>query len=159
VSGAKPATDADTELYITRVFDAPRETVFEAWTKHQLQWMGPRHHPAVHTEQDFRPGGAWRTCLRPVAGGPDLWQGGVFREIVPPERLVYTFMWDKEHPAHGHETLITVVFTEHDGKTRMAFRQQFLPSAGERDGHRGGWTSAFDRLDELLLDMKSGGGR
>lgn len=140
------------ELYLTRVFNAPREIVFKAWTdpEQMKQWLGPRDFPAVHVEMDLRPGGAWRACLRPVHGGPDLWQGGYYREITVPEKLVYTFAWDEPHPAHGHEMLVTAVFTEQDGRTRLVFRQTGLPSAAERDGHQGGWTSTFDRLDDFL---------
>lgn len=155
-AGNSAAAAADTELVITRDFDAPRELMFRLWTDpaHMLQWLGPRDHPAVHVEMDARPGGAWRACLRPLDGGPDLWQGGVCREAVAPERIVFTFAWDKEHPAHSHETLVTVEFAEHGGKTRMTFRQSFLPSAEQRDGHREGWTSTFDRLADLASSMK-----
>jgi uncharacterized protein YndB with AHSA1/START domain len=150
-SAAAAQTD-QTELLIRRVFNAPRERVFKAWTdaNDMLQWMGPRDFPAVHVELDVRPGGAWRACLRPTGGGPDLWQGGRYLEVVPPERLVYTFTWDEEHPAHGVEMLMTIVFHDRGGKTEMVLRQTKLPSVAERDGHIGGWTSALDRLDTLL---------
>lgn len=141
------------DLVITRDLDAPRALVFGAWSepRHLLQWMGPRHYPAVAYDADFRVGGAWRGCLRSPAGEPDLWQGGIYREIVENERIVFTFTWDKAHPAQGHETLVTVTFADlPGGKTRMVLRQQFLPSIAERDGHRGGWSSAFDRLNEHL---------
>jgi uncharacterized protein YndB with AHSA1/START domain len=142
------AAPADRELVITRVFDAPRELVWRVWTDpaHARAWMGPRGFTAVHQEQDGRPGGAWRLCLRPDGGGPDLWQGGVNREIVPPERLVFTFAWDAPDGGRGPETLVTVTFAEKDGKTEMTFRQSPFTSVEERDGHRGGWNSAFDRL-------------
>jgi uncharacterized protein YndB with AHSA1/START domain len=74
---------------------------------------------------------------------------GVFREIVAPERLVFTFAWDEEGE-RGLETLVTITFAEQNGKTLMTFRQIPFQSAEERDGHRGGWTSAFDRFDEEL---------
>jgi uncharacterized protein YndB with AHSA1/START domain len=148
---------ADRELVITRLFDAPRSVVFKAWTD-QAQtknWMGPRGFTAAHQEQDLRPGGAWRTCLRSADG--DLWQGGVFREIVEPERLVFTFAWDGEDGVRGHETLVTVTFAEHGGKTMMTLRQATFQSVEQRDGHNGGWSSSFDRLQEYLANAHVGG--
>ena len=98
----------------------------------------------------MRPGGSWRTCLRPKDGGPDLWQRGVYREIVEPERLVYTFSWDREDGAPGHETLVTITFEEQGGKTLMTLKQAVFETTQNRDGHRWGWNSSFDRLGEYL---------
>lgn len=149
----KNPASAEYTLRITRIFDAPRALVFKAWTDPAMvaRWMGPRNHPAIAYKNDLRVGGAWRGALRPVAGGPDLGQGGVYREIVPDRKLVMTFAWDDAHPAHGAEMLVTVELLDHgEGKTRMEFTHERLPSAAERDGHQGGWTSTFDRLDEVL---------
>lgn len=142
-------------LVITRVFDAPRELVFKLWTDptHTKRWMGPRGFSAPHLEQDLRPGGAWRTCLRPDGGGRDLWQGGVYREIVEPERLVFTFAWDDANGRRGHETLVTVTFAEHHGKTTMTLRQATFETIENRDGHQGGWNSSFDRLGDYLREL------
>ncbi len=142
------------ELVITRVFDAPRSLVFKAWTdpKHARQWWGPKDHPATHVSMDVRPGGAWRHCLKSVETGEELWLGGVFREIAEPERLVFTFAWD-EAGEPGLETLVTVTFTEQNGKTRMTLRQAPFESVEQRDGHQGGWTSTIDRLEEYLAHL------
>ena len=90
-----PVTDAlaSPSLHLRRVFDAPRELVWRAWTRPEmmLAWYGPPEFPAVHAEQDLRPGGAWRACLRSTTEDRVLWQGGVYREVVPPERLVFSF--------------------------------------------------------------------
>ena len=140
-------------LRITRIFDAPRALVFKAWTDPAMvaRWMGPRSHPAVSYRNELRPGGTWRGALRPLAGGPDLGQGGVYREVVADRKLVMTFAWDDAHPAHGAEMLVTIELFDHaGGKTRMEFTHERLPSAAERDGHNGGWNSTFDRLAELL---------
>ncbi len=141
ISGAARA------LTLTRLFDAPRTLVFAAFTdpEHALNWWGPRDFPATHLEMDLRPGGAWRGCLTSPEDGRVLWQGGVFREIVPPRRLVFTFAWDEEGE-RGLETLVTIEFAEQGGKTLMTFRQAPFQSDGERDGHGYGWTSTFDRL-------------
>jgi uncharacterized protein YndB with AHSA1/START domain len=142
---------AERALVITRIFDAPRELVFEAWTdeRHAMNWWGPRHHPATQVDMDVRPGGRWRHCLRSVETGADLWHGGEFREVVPPERLVFTFAWEEEGE-RGLETLVTVTFDDVGGKTRMTMRQTPFQSLGERDGHHEGWSSAFDRLENSL---------
>lgn len=143
---------AERVLVITRVFDAPRELVFKAWTdpEHGKRWAGPRGFTATHLQADVRPGGAWRTCLRADDGSRELWQGGVYREVVPPERLVFTFAWDRAEGTPGHETLVTITLAEHGGKTTMTFHQAEFESVEQRDGHRGGWNSAFDRLAEHL---------
>ena len=147
---------ATRELTLTRVFDAPRALVYKAWTDPGalLRWMGPRDYPMAHADYDVRAGGVWRGCLKSTEGGPDLWQGGAYLEVVENEKLVFTFTWDRAHPAHGHETLVTVTFSDHPaGGTVMEFRQEFLPSGAQRDGHQGGWTSSFDRLDEALVAL------
>ncbi|MFA6239947.1 MAG: SRPBCC domain-containing protein [Candidatus Hydrogenedentales bacterium] len=143
------------ELVITRVFDAPRELVFKAWTDPDLakNWWGPRNYPAKHLEMDARPGGAWRALLKSTENQKDLWHGGVFREVVEPDRVAFTFAWE-EAGERGLETLVTVTFAEHDRKTHMKFHQAPFRSGGERDGHHGGWTSCFDRLDDLMASQR-----
>ena len=154
---AKVDTPLDTlerELVITRLIDAPRELVFRAWTESaQLaKWFGPKDYPAISAEADARQGGRWRAALRGTEDGRLLTLGGTFREVVPPDRLVFTFAWDEEGE-RGLETVVTVTFAEQGRKTLMTFRQTPFQSAGERDGHRGGWTSAFERLDEQVASM------
>jgi uncharacterized protein YndB with AHSA1/START domain len=141
----------DQGLVITRVFNAPRERVFRMWTDphHALHWWGPRDYPAVRMDMDPRPGGTWRHCLRSTADGQELWHHGVFREVVAPERLVFTFMWE-EDGERGLETLVTITFADENGKTRMTFHQAPFQSTTERDGHHGGWSSTFDRFDDYL---------
>jgi uncharacterized protein YndB with AHSA1/START domain len=143
------------ELVITRVFDVPRQVVFEAFVdpKVALQWMGPHDHPVTHVEADVRPGGRWRACLRAADSGRKLWQGGVFREVVPPERLVYTFAWDRAGGERGPETVVTITFEEQGGKTLMTFRQGEFDTQANCDGHRTGWNSAFDRLEECVAKV------
>ena len=142
---------AERVLVITRVFNAPRELVFKAWTNpdHARHWWGPSHHPATYIEMDARPGGTWRACLESPETGSELWHHGVFREVVPPERLAFTFVWEEEGE-RGLETLVTITFADQDGKTLMTFRHEPFQSIAERDGHNGGWNSTFDRLVEHL---------
>jgi uncharacterized protein YndB with AHSA1/START domain len=98
---------------------------------------------------DVRPGGGWRGCLRSTEDRRELWQGGKFREVVAPERIVFTFSWDEEGE-RGLETLVTVTFEDHERKTQMNFHQSPFQSVEERDGHQYGWSSTFDRLVEHL---------
>jgi uncharacterized protein YndB with AHSA1/START domain len=140
------------DLVITRRFAAPRQRVFAAWTEPELAraWWGPRDYPLTHLEMDARPGGAWRARLTSVETGEHLWQSGVIREIHAPDRLVYTFAWDGEEGSPGRETLVTVSFEEDGDGTLMTFRQSPFDTVENREGHRGGWSSTFDRLDDLL---------
>jgi uncharacterized protein YndB with AHSA1/START domain len=151
VEAERATATTDRDLVITRVFDAPRELVFQAWVDPAqfARWWGPEGFSAPVAELDAVPGGAWRSCIRRAADGLDIWSSGIYREIVPPERLVFTFAWDREGGGRGHETLVTVTFAEQQGgKTRMTFRQAVFESVEQRDGHQGGWNSAFDRLAE-----------
>jgi len=142
------AKSAETELVIRRVFDAPRALMFKLWTEreHAVHWWGPKHFTVPHLETDVRPGGAWRACLRSPEGR-DYWQHGVFREIVAPERLVFSFIWDDEP---DHEMLVTVTFADHSGKTEMTFRQAPFTSVESRDSHVEGWNECFDRLEAYV---------
>jgi uncharacterized protein YndB with AHSA1/START domain len=143
-------TEKDTglELVIRRVFDAPRDIVFKAWTEpEQLKhWWGPEGFTLPFLEMDSTVGGKWRACMR----GPDgmnYWQHGVTLEMVPPERLAYTLVWENDP---GHEMLVTIAFAERGEQTHMLFRQRPFKSVETRDGHVGGWSSSFHRLDSLL---------
>jgi uncharacterized protein YndB with AHSA1/START domain len=138
----------DRELVITRVFDAPRDLVFKAWTERErlAQWWGPEGFALPFLELDMRPGGTWRACMR----GPDgtnYLQHGVCRELVPPERLAYTLIWDSDPE---HEMLVTVVFAERGQKTEMTLRQRLFKTVESRDSHRDGWSSSLNRLAVYL---------
>lgn len=152
-ASSKPpkSAQAESELVIMRVFNAPRDLVWRAWTdpKQAVQWWGPIEYPAAHLEMDVRPGGVWRGVLRSPGDGSELSHKGVFREVTALERLVFTFSWDEEGE-RGLETLVTITFTDQGDKTLMTFRQIPFQSAEERDGHRYGWGSAFERLDGHL---------
>ena len=150
-----PETKAgELALEITRVFNAPRDLVFKAWTdpEHMARWGGPEGFSATVVEMDARPGGAWRCGIRSPEGQEYL-QGGVVHEIVPPERLVYTFAWDEADGTPGHETLVSITLAEHGpdaAQTLMTFRQGTFENAESRDGHREGWDSAFNVLEAYL---------
>ena len=138
------------DLTITRVFDAPRELVFAAWTDpDQLaSWLGPHGYTPSAVTLATRPGGAWRACIRSPEGD-EHWMHGVYREIDAPERLVFTFAWDTEGDLRT-ETLVTIGFADLDGKTEMTFVQTGFPTAADRDGHDEGWTSSFEDLTGFI---------
>lgn len=146
--------DARPTLRMQRDFAAPRQLLWRAWSSPETMvlWLGPVEWPAVHITQDLRVGGEWRACLRSPDTGQDLWQGGIYREIVPPERLVFTFKWDESHEdGPPVDTLVTVVFSEtDDGGTRMDFTHEGLKSEQSLTGHKHGWTSTMDRLEAFL---------
>jgi uncharacterized protein YndB with AHSA1/START domain len=147
---AEAATTTAPELTITRSFNAPAALVFKAWTQaeHLVRWLGPKSHPAREVEVDFREGGAWRACLR-SPDGEDLWMGGQYREISPPDRLVLTFAWDST----GFETVVTIRLEEVGERTVMHFHQAPFASVDSRDSHNEGWSSSFDRLAEHVADF------
>ena len=150
-------TPSDREIVMTRVFDAPRELVFEAHTscEHMSQWWGPRKYELASCEIDFRPGGTWRIVHR----GPDgELQGfhGEYLEVVRPERFVWTFEWEGMPGESGPETF---TFEEHDGKTTLTARSVFNTKE-ERDGLLdsgmvSGAEETYERLDEYLTSMGS----
>ena len=144
------------ELLITRVFDAPRSLVFKVWTEpqHMVRWCAPHGFAITHSEGDLRPGGAWRSCMV-SPDGLEFGVGGVYREIVPPERLVFTHVWDETNGQNGQETLVTLTFADfEERKTKMYFRQQFFLTESSRDGHEGGWSESFERLNDYLNTLQ-----
>jgi uncharacterized protein YndB with AHSA1/START domain len=113
-------TRSDREIVMTRVFDAPRRLVFEAWTnpKHVPHWLlGPAGWTMPICEIDLRPGGEWHFGWR-HADGAEMEMRGVYREIVPPERIVTTESWGGDWP----DTVNTVSLSEDDGRTTAGRR-------------------------------------
>ncbi|PZR15977.1 MAG: polyketide cyclase [Archangium gephyra] len=136
-------------LIMERIFKAPRELVWRALSDpaEALQWLGPREFPAVKFETEGRVGGTWRACLKGPGGEKELWQGGVIRELVPNEKLSFTFKWDEPDAI---ETVVTYTLSDAPGGTRMVFQQEPFSSEASRESHRGGWDSTFDRLAEWV---------
>ena len=146
-------TTAERELVITRVFDAPRRLVFKAWTEpeHLVRWWGPRGFVTISGRMDVRPGGAWFRAMR-APDGSEHRKRGVYREIVEPERLVFTYQTEDAEENPGHETLVTVTFADLDGKTRLTLRHTLFESVAARDSHQDGWTACLERFTEYLTD-------
>jgi len=147
----KVTTPTDREIVLTRVFDAPRRLVFDAFTKPELlkRWFGPRGWSLVVCEVDFKVGGGFRFVLR----GPDgrqMGMRGVYREIVPPERSVHMESFD-DYPG---ESQVTTVLVEQGGKT--TFTATVLAASREardaviKSGMEHGAAESYDKLAELL---------
>jgi uncharacterized protein YndB with AHSA1/START domain len=140
---------------LTRVFDAPRNLVYEAYTNpnHIEKWWGRRRTKTVVDKMDVRPGGVWRFVQRGANEEEHAFRGE-FREIMPQERIVSTFEYER---MAGHVVLNTTTFEEHHGKTKVTVTSIY-PSIEDRDGmiRTGmeiGANEAWDMLDELLTQM------
>ena len=150
-------TPSDCEIRITRLFDAPRELVFEAMTKpeHVRRWWGilADGYSVPVCEIDLRPGGKWRFVGRGPEGDIPAFYG-VYREIVPPERLVQTECYE---PYPDGESVVTMVLTEEHGKTRITVTSVY-PSKEVRDmvlqtGMETGAAISYDRLEEVAKEL------
>ena len=172
----RPLAD-EREFVITRTFDAPRDLVYRAWTepKHMAQWWGPHHFTNPICEMDVRPGGRWRIVMRDPAGNEHPAKGE-YREVVPPERLVWTIdhseLSDEWHalvnPSHRKgdprpaiEVVNTVTFDDVGGKTQLTIRLQFESAQARaalvKLGMSEGWSQSLERLtNELALFTKKG---
>ncbi|MEU6413100.1 SRPBCC domain-containing protein [Microbispora sp. NPDC046933] len=143
----------DLEYTITRVLDAPRETVFKAWTEPERfsQWFGPRGFttPVSLITMDLRPGGEWSACLvSPEGAKAPL--GGVYREIAGPERLVFT-TGDPDNQEGAVASVATLTLTDIDGRTEMRFTQEgYNTDEAHAEAAKAGWLQFFDRLAEHL---------
>ena len=137
--------DAGYELSITRTFDAPVDIVFGIWAdrEHMIKWWGPKDFVTNSLELDFRVGGAYRACI--VHKDRESWMSGRFVEIETNRRIVFTFAWEGDADSIGNETLITITFSEADGKTTQTFHQTPFRDADRRDSHVRGWTEVINR--------------
>jgi uncharacterized protein YndB with AHSA1/START domain len=149
----KVTTPSDLEIVMTRVFDAPRDLVFEAHTscEHMSKWWGPRKYEVTSCDIDFRPGGAWRIVHLGPDGVDEHGFRGEFREIVRPERIVWTFEYEG---MPGHISVDTLTLEEHDGKTTLTATSVF-DNVEDRDGMlqsgmESGAAETWDRLAEYL---------
>ncbi len=145
-------TPSDREIVSERVFDAPRERVFTAFTDPELipEWWGPRRLTTTVDKMDVRRGGAWRFVSRD-SNGEEQGFRGTYREVTPPERVVQTFEWEG---MPGHVIVETVTFEDLGGRTKVTNTSLFHTTE-ERDGMlasgmESGLTESHDRLDEVL---------
>jgi uncharacterized protein YndB with AHSA1/START domain len=149
---ARPKPDDALVLRLSRSFAAPRERVFRAFSApgQLAKWWGPKGFTVPACTLDLRPGGAWRTVMRSPEGKDHI-VSGVYREIVPPERLVFTWAWETEGE-RGHETVVTIELLETAGGTRLELTHERFETEDSLSQHRHGWSSCFDCLEEALAE-------
>ena len=147
---ASQTPSPETTLHLRRTFHAPREKVFRAWTDPEelKKWWGPEGYATPSAEVDLRVGGKYRLGMRKLPDGEIFYLSGIYREVRPPERLVYTWRWEAQ-PEHG-ETLVTVEFREVGDSTEVVLTHERFPTEKARDDHNRGWSGCLDRLPKLL---------
>lgn len=148
--------DGDRTIVMRRAFSAPRELVFDAWSipAHLAQWYGMRGSSLSVCEVDLRPGGRWRFVIR-ESDGQDYGFGGRYIEVVRPQRLVHTYIFD---PYPDDEAMVTVTFETVEGGTLLTETTVHATAEG-RDGHIAsgfemGATESMERLEELLAELQ-----
>ena len=139
------------ELTISREIKAPRARVFAAWTdiSQASLWWAPKGFTLLECEMDLRPGGLWLRRMR----GPDgriTTKHGVYREITPPERLVFTYNTEYANGSIEPETLVTVTFADLGSHTQLTLHHSGFATEQAAIDHRGGWTSGLERLTEFM---------
>jgi uncharacterized protein YndB with AHSA1/START domain len=154
---------------ISRVVDAPRDRVWQAWTETERlkQWWGPKGFVVTHCKVDLRPGGTMHYCLR-MPDGKEMWGKFAYREIVKPERLVFVNSFSDpkggvtRHPGHASwplEMLSTILFEELGGKTKVTVQWVPADTSTEaerktfdegRDSMKMGWTGTFEQFADYL---------
>src|SRR5579872_7331565 len=148
----KVTTPTDREIVLTRVFDAPRRLVFDAFSKPELlkRWFGPRGWSLVVCEVDFKVGGGFRFVLR-GPDGKEMGMRGVYREIVPPEHSVHMESFD-DYPG---ESQVTSIFTQEGGKTTLTvtveYESAYVRDMAVQSGMEHGAAETYDRLAEMLV--------
>jgi uncharacterized protein YndB with AHSA1/START domain len=154
----KLSTSGDCEIHVTRDFGAPRQLVFDAFTKPELvsRWLlGPPGWTMPVCEIDLRVGGSYRYVWQHETKGIEMGMGGTFREIVSPERLVATEKFDEAW--YAGEALDTTVFAEQDGITRTTitifYESKEARDTASRSGMERGMAAGYNRLEELLSSM------
>ena len=158
----KLTTTGDREVVITRVFDAPRRLVYDAHTKPELvrQWLlGPPGWTMPVCEMDVRVGGKYRWVWRKDSDGSQMGMGGVYREVVAPERLVATERFDEAW--YAGESLNTLVLVEKGGRTTltqtMRYESKEAREAVLKSGMESGVIASYDRLDAVLASAATKG--
>jgi uncharacterized protein YndB with AHSA1/START domain len=144
---------AERELTVSRVIDARRPLVFKAWTEPEqiARWWGPKGFTTVEYQMDVRPGGLYWLVMRSPEG-TDHRKRGMYREIVAPERIVFTFAWEDADGRLGPELLVTVTLDELGSKTRLTLHQGTFGSVEWRDSHVLGWTSCLERFGDYMAN-------
>jgi uncharacterized protein YndB with AHSA1/START domain len=148
----REAATADRELVVTRILNAPHPLVLKAWTYPGRAARGGGRRASSRKPARWMCGPAsffYRVSMRSLQGTTHTKQG-VYREITAPELLVFTYAWENAEGQLGHETLVTVTFTELGTQTKLIRHQALFDSVASRDAHQGGWTSCLERFAQYL---------
>ncbi|MCW5734021.1 MAG: SRPBCC domain-containing protein [Enhydrobacter sp.] len=142
------------ELALTRELAAPRERVFAAWTdpEQAVRWWMPQEWTLVSCKMDVRPGGGWHRRMR-GRDGSIVTKWGEYREIVSPERLVFTYNTEFDDGTVETETLVTVTLEDLGARTRLVLRHEAFRSEAASQSHTGGWTGALERLGQFTSGL------
>lgn len=143
----------ETTLQLKQTFAAPREKVFRAWTDSEelKKWFAPSdEYSTLITEVDLRVGGRYHLGMKPPHKDVIYIVGGTYREVRPPEKLVYTWSWEGAEIDIG-ETLVTVEFRDLGGLTEVVLTHEFFPTEKARQDHEKGWGGCLDRLEIALV--------
>lgn len=157
-AAAKAVSYGERSVTLTRIYDAPRELVWRAWSdpKHLAQWFGPRGFTSSVPEMDVRVGGALRIVMHGPDGN-DYPMKGVFREVKPPERLTFSNIAVDNDGNHLLEGETTVILEEQGGKTRLTlqtYAKGMVPMAPQMlAGMEAGWSQSLDKLAALVANM------
>lgn len=139
-------TAAPPILEVRRTIRAPRQRVFDAWTKTEelKAWHAPGPLTVSFAEIDLRPGGAYRIHMR-EPDGKEHCVSGVYREVDPPRKVSYTWGWDGDHPVK--DSLVTLEFHERGTSTEVVLRHEGIIDDAERANHEKGWTAILDKFE------------
>jgi len=170
---AADSAAADKPFIISRVFDAPRELVWKAWTDRDrlMEWFGPKGCTISYAKLDIRPGGSFHYAMK-TPDGKEMWGKFVYRELVAPERIVLVNSFSdasgglQRHPFSATwplEMLTTTTLEDHGGKTKLTIRWEPInPTAEEREtfdkmhgSMNQGWTGTFEQLAEYLAKSQA----
>lgn len=154
-------------MVVTRIFDAPRELVWKAWTdpKYVMQWWGPKGFTSPFCEIDFRVGGKFRCCMK-APDGQEFWNGGEYHEIVPFEKIVSSLYFadaqgNKVDPAHygiEHEAIegahdVTLFEDLGNGRTKLTFIGNETMKEATESGQYEGWVEILDKLAAVVQGL------
>jgi uncharacterized protein YndB with AHSA1/START domain len=138
-------------ISMVRIFDAPRELVFDTWVRADelSTWFAPDGYEVTGCEVDARPGGRWWVEYVSTEGEAHR-ESGEFTDVVEPERLTFTLTQQDSHGNVGPQTTVAVRLADQDGKTELTFEQSGYTAVAMRDGNAEGWKECFDTLDRVL---------
>ena len=133
-------------LEVRRTIRAPRQRVYDAWTKAEelKTWHAPGPLTVSLAEMDVRPGGKYRIHML-APDGKEHRVSGVYREVDPPKKIVYSWGWDGDHPVK--DSTVTIEFLDRGDATEVVLTHSGISHDGERKGHTEGWTSILDKLE------------